>query len=233
MNGPSWSISDEVIAYLIFPLPLALVFHRGVRTCVAAALISAAILFAMASFQPHLGMDPVNLGLYADIPRCLCEFVLGLCAFRLYNSPRSPRSLASDRALATIVAAIAAIVLLRIGEFFAVMLFPFLIVAIAHNRGIGRKLFEHPLPHFMGLISYSLYLIHDPLRPLALILVKALHPQPLSAVGGIAFAVAGSLSVILPAWVTFRCVEGPGRDAFRRFFRRFGAKPAPIAVTAE
>jgi peptidoglycan/LPS O-acetylase OafA/YrhL len=82
----------------------------------------------------------------------------------------------------------------------------------------------------MGVISYSLYLVHDPIRPLELGLVRALHPEPLTKWAALTFAFLGSCSVILPAWVTYRLFELPGRDAFRRLFKARARPPVPVAT---
>jgi peptidoglycan/LPS O-acetylase OafA/YrhL len=231
LNGPSWSISDEVIAYLVFPLLLAVVFHRRRIVCGLAVVFSLVVLTIMASKQPYLGMDPTDNGLRWDVARCLTEFSLGLAIYRFHRSGLYPKAFSSDPALFVIATAIIAIMLTRAGDLFAVMLFPFLIVAITRNTGRGRKLLEIKPLHFMGLISFSVYLVHDPIRPLELDLVRFLHPAPLSTPAALTFAALGALSVILPAWITYTLFELPGRTLFRRLLSGSRRPPVVAPVT--
>lgn len=232
LNGPSWSVSDEVIAYLMFPLLIAMIFHRRVVVCLLAIAAALGLLAAMASQQPHLGMDPTAHGLTWDVGRCIAEFMLGLAIYRLHRAPGYERLLSSDLALLALTVAIPLVTFLRLGDLFVVMLFPFLILAIARNESIGRKILEWRPLYFLGMISYSLYLVHDPLRPLALALVQALHPAPLAKWAAVGFAALGGMSVIPVAWLTYRLFERPGRTAFRRLFDIRGGSRLPVSAKA-
>ena len=240
LNGPSWSISDEFAAYLIFPLLLGLVFHRRMLVCGLSVAAALTYLILMASKQPNLGMDPTIYGIYWDVGRCFSEFTLGLASYRFFASPRWRQALSSDAVFFGISFALAAIVLLRLGQLYAALLFPFLILAIARNRGFGQKILEHRILYFMGLISYSLYLVHDPIRPLERGLLVWLHPEPLGTIPAMACALVGSLSVIAPAWLTYTYIEQPGRRLFRGLFgsperakAELPAMPAPSVAESQ
>jgi peptidoglycan/LPS O-acetylase OafA/YrhL len=232
LNGPSWSISDEVIAYLVFPLLIAMVFHRRVQVCIAAIVVAIGVLAAMASQQPHLGMDPTAHGLAWDVARCIAEFMLGLAIYRLHRAPGHERFLTTDVELLALALAIPLITFARLGDLFTVLLFPFLILAIARNTGRGQRILEWRPLYFLGMISYSLYLVHDPLRPLELQLVRTLHPEPLAKWAAVLFAAAGWLSVIPVAWLTYRLFERPGRTAFRRLLDVRGGSRLPVSAKA-
>jgi peptidoglycan/LPS O-acetylase OafA/YrhL len=216
LNGPSWSISDEFAAYLIFPLLLKMAFHPLRIVCMAVVLAAVALLSVMASKQPHLGMDPTGYGIYWDVVRCFSEFVLGLVSYRFFKNERYQKALSSDTSLAIVAIAIAIFVVARLGDLFAVLLFPALIIAIARNQTRGKQIFELRILYFTGLISYSLYLVHGPIRPIERALVQALHPAPLSIVSAMTFAALGALSVIPIAALSYHLIEKPGRAIFRR-----------------
>ncbi len=101
-------------------------------------------------------------------------------------------------------------------EFAAYIIFPLLILSLACNTGRAARWLSSPVPYFLGVISYSIYLIHSPFRPVELELVRWLHPAPLSLPQALGFALAGSVSIIPVAWLAYRWVERPGRSLVRR-----------------
>lgn len=215
-NGPAWSISTEIAAYLMFPLLVALMFHRVVALAWLGALASAAALVALAMAQPRLALTyeaaPLNL------VRCVAEFVLGMGCFRLYSDPVWRARLAGDAVCAVICVACAASLVLRVDLVFA-LLCPALVVALAGNQGWVARLLSRPVPYFLGVVSYSIYLVHNPFRPLVLAGARAvLGPETGPAVA-LGVAVFGTLVIIPVAWVAYVLIERPGRDAGRALLR--------------
>lgn len=84
-NHPAWSISTEMVAYMLFPLlMLATPLARAPRWALAASIAGAAALLAFwldRAGLPHLGANITGYGLV----RCLFEFSAGamLCALWL------------------------------------------------------------------------------------------------------------------------------------------------------
>ena len=118
----------------------------------------------------------------------------------------------------------------------AALLFPLLIAALAANEegtaGVGRaaRLASHPWLHFLGVVSFSTYLLHQLFRPTELALLRAMHPEPLGLPGALMFALAGSFSVLPFAWVAYRGIERPGRMFVQQAFgRRAAPAVAPLA----
>lgn len=81
-NDPAWSISCELAAYLLFPLPVLAVDWRRIPTAMLLA-IAAALLLALHWImrdQPGLGADIPRFGLV----RCLAEFGTGTIVAALW-----------------------------------------------------------------------------------------------------------------------------------------------------
>ena len=97
----------------------------------------------------------------------------------------------------------------------AALLFPFLVVAFARNDGWPARILEARWLYFLGVVSYSLYLVHSPLRFAEYDILVAIHPEKLSGVAALAFAGLASLTSIPLAWACYRLIERPGRDVFR------------------
>lgn len=211
LNGPSWSISMEFLAYLLFPLLLGLLAIRRAPVGAALMLLCWGVLAATAA-QAHWSLDVQSIRV--ELVRCLTEFVIGMWTCRLAARPEIARRLASDWVAAAASLWVIASLLLRI-DILAVLGFPPLIAALGENRGWFARRMGAGVPYFLGVISFSIYLLHNLFRPTELWLVQTLHPAPLAPPLALAFAVAGSLSVIPFAWAAYSLVERPGRSLGR------------------
>lgn len=213
MNGPSWSVSAELLAYIAFPLLVYGVFDRR-RIWVFLMLVASLMLLAKLAFSaPKLGLafeDPVGGGM-----RCLSEFTLGMLVYRWTSDKVWAQRLGRDQTTATVLALSLVLLMLRV-DLAVALSFPFVVASVSCNRGRVARWLSHPALHRLGLLSYSLYLIHDPFRPLALKALMAMHPQPLGTAAALAFALMASLAVVPLAWMTYRWIETPSRSLLTR-----------------
>ena len=213
-NGPSWSISTEVVAYLLFPVLVACVFSRSRLVTGASAFAALVFLVLLASQTPRLELS--YDGSPESLVRCLTEFSLGMLAYRAYAAGRLP-VLATDGAAFGLVAACIISLLLRV-DLPAALMFPLLVLAFATNRGRASRLMEMRVPYFLGVISYSIYLIHNPLRPIESEALQWMLGANIARWEAVMFAIAGTISVVPFAWIAYRIVEKPGRSFVRRLF---------------
>jgi len=216
LNGPSWSISTEFAAYLLFPLFVGLVFGRRALLWACVALCVGALTW-LAAQQPRLALT--GEGPPASLIRCFTEFTLGMAAYRLSRHPAASRLLFTDAATIGLSVAAAASLVMRC-DLPAVLLFPLLVVAYAGNSGVAARLVESRPIYFLGVVSFSLYLLHNPFRPMELGLLRALAPEPVGPVVALAFAAIGACSVIPFAWLAYVAIERPGRTLVRELLTR-------------
>jgi peptidoglycan/LPS O-acetylase OafA/YrhL len=212
LNGPSATVSLEFAAYILFPVLLAIALHRRKWIAFLGFCISAILICWEASLEPRFALearDVANL-----VVRCLTEFTLGLGAYRLYLT-RGATWLAADWLAAGLAGACVGSLLLRL-DLPAALLFPLVVAAFARNQGWPARLVGMPWPHFVGVVSYSLYLVHSPLRFAEFTLVRYIHPGQFGPAAAIAIAAVGALSMLPVAWISYRWVEQPGRILFRR-----------------
>ena len=214
-NLPTWSISTEMIAYLAFPFLAAGVFSQQRWIAGGTLGVVVAVLGLLATNKVRLSLDywegPTN------VLRCFAEFALGMIAFRSCGSAQLRAILSRDSAAVLLSIACAAALLLRV-DLPAALMFPFLVIAFATNTSrAGGALAARPL-HFLGVVSYSIYLIHFPLGPLAETLAQRLLEANASAAAAIAFAFIATAAVVPCAWLAFEIIERPGRDFVRRLF---------------
>lgn len=238
-NGPSWSVSAEALAYLLFPL-LALLVARLAR------ISSARVLFALSlvSMAPLLLVMVSSDGYgssYSWVLRILCEFVAGMLAYTAVAAVRwTPgRRRAAGWAAAllgvTLVAALYAAPYAPIDSAWGLtcILFVPLIGLLAVASG--------PLAGFLstgpmvlgGRISYSLYLVHIPTFHLFLALARQLQVVQDNRALNVYISIALVPVAFGFAWLLWRYVEEPGRRRMRDMADRPTTTVAPSSETAQ
>jgi peptidoglycan/LPS O-acetylase OafA/YrhL len=255
-NGPSWSISTEFWAYVIFALTAVML---GVRHWMLALVALAAPLFLLS--VTTTGMDiTYDWGLV----RCLFGFALGVGCARLYRryGLRDSRP-AGGSAAATLLETVAlAAVVWFVGwagksnwSLLAPFVFAGAVLVFADEGGWWSRQLQRPLFKWLGMLSYSIYLTHTLFVVLLPVFFKrALHldlwtPVTLASgetvelfgrnvlEGSLLFAAVLALTIAFSAF-TYRWIETPGRDwsraLARRLARRTGAagSAAPTGASA-
>ncbi len=216
--GPGWSISTEAAAYLLFPVLAALCLHRTKMTAWIWALLCLVSVCVIAFLPLSALNQPTRNGMLDSygvtifpLWRCLAEFSLGMLVWRAAQSPHiqaiASRPFAGD-ALAIILLLT---LLIRQADILIVVLFALMIPLLAAGTSQTAKLLGWGPFHWLGVISYSLYMVHYQVfaafQPRFLNLLGVLHVPRL-------VSIANSLlipPIILLAYVTFRFIERPGR----------------------
>jgi peptidoglycan/LPS O-acetylase OafA/YrhL len=200
-NGAFWSIAVEWQIYFVFPL--LLLVGRRVGLPVAVLLTAAVVLLAhtIAALGPPL--DKIN----HLTPQFLVLFALGVLAVRLGHGDRAP-ALRRPMAAVAIAVLLAFVVLAvtqgsvwMVGHFFwidclfGIGVAALLIVMYAGGGAALRRLFASRAALWLGLFSYSIYLVHDPLVSMLNMYVFA--PMGFSALGTFALFLLFGVPVIL------------------------------------
>lgn len=258
INGVFWSLGLEWQWYFAFPLVLVLAVRRPLMTLAGT--------FALASAWHRLAHD---LGSYFVLPPALCEFACGMGVALLLTKGYRPHRglliaivigsvLLASRPWPTVASTVSHAFLLNhvlrlpeilgIAQPFYAVGFAACILLVATTPLVRAALSWRPLV-WLGLISYSLYLLHLPALELVAGMEKpaSIYAQrsPL-LVGG---AVATALVV---SWLFHLAVERPCLDKrtrasweprLARLFRwtdwlwsageRVARRPAPLPVPGE
>ncbi|MDQ2879463.1 MAG: acyltransferase [Pseudomonadota bacterium] len=158
-NDPSWSISCELAAYLLFPLLALTIDWRRLPSWVVVGAIVALLLMLHAAMDgaPTLGTDIAHLGL----PRCLFEFAAGSAVGALWlrwrEAPARPAIVAACLSALLFAAWLSGLLpeTLAIPACFAAAL-----LALALTSGMARNPLDGAAIHYLGEISYATYLGH-------------------------------------------------------------------------
>ena len=234
--GPGWSISTEFAAYLLFPLLAIAVLHRRQRWTWASAIVATVVVYYVATRSSatlhqdtatavrHGPLDVYGVGTPFLLLRCLGGFTLGLVAYSVSQFAQV-KSLASRAFIGDIVIAVVlALMLIPDGDVAIVLMFVPLIVTLAEQRSLSSAFMSSPVVHWLGLLSYSLYLVHQPMdiylrRTMTnlLTMINIPHPFTLSAI-------ALCIPILAVSVACYYGIEKPGRTWSRRLLK-FGNSP--------
>jgi peptidoglycan/LPS O-acetylase OafA/YrhL len=206
-NPPSWSVSIEALAYLVFPF-FMLVSSRFEKTSPWMVFIVLTCCGILLNISTHWG-----LGGYPAIARGLSEFMLG-CATAAFYGSRVAGWLQSASGSALAFVALLICFAFTPDTSFSVGLFAApLLLALCGNNFVCR-LFDNRLIFFLGEISYSIYLGHFLFSSISYRLISTtwMGSGTWQLITGLCFV---TLFVVAAATVTYYTIERPGRDLLR------------------
>ncbi len=158
-----WSISTEWAAYLAFPWLSRLADRAkpwlGAVLVVAVFALLAALAYGPSDLTRGPGIEHAGL-LDLSSPhgpgaliRCLGEFTLGLLAWRW-------RAQVSHKAALPLAIVGLGLLCWPGSDLWLVAVFALLIMALGHDRGSVARALGTRVPHYLGVLSYALYLCH-------------------------------------------------------------------------
>jgi peptidoglycan/LPS O-acetylase OafA/YrhL len=203
-NGPIWSISIEVLVYILFYLSLRFI-SGSVFMIAALTALPAAITFFKWSTHPVFS--------------CMMYFYLGCLTAIGYSWARA----AQGRIRAATVAALVAMVgIIALQYFVTVKPVYFLLVfspaliflSVAHLRGSART---SGLLVAAGSVTYSSYLLHVPIQLTTMTIASSMHCT--IPINSGAFFIAFLSVTLALAYLCYRHFEVPAQEFLRRRLR--------------
>ena len=217
--GQAWSVSAEIVAYLVFPW-LAWGVSENLRPVsglliavgIAATLIAAQLL-GSSDGRYHAGAFDIWDGPPA-VMRCLAGFTLGLCLCRLSESRHGPLMHSDFFGLCAICLWL--LMLVRSApDLLLYIPFGALVLCLSKNRGKLGAVFGSAPVYVMGLLSYSFYLIHVYFIPPMHALTGALAPIVTADYAKLVAMTATILALFVCSGAAYLAVEVPERNFLR------------------
>lgn len=207
INSPLWSLRWEVLFSLLLPLYFYLA-HKIGRGIIGAGVITLILMVGISAGE-LIGNSYLRY-----LP------VFGFGVLLSVNKDQIQKILARLSPLASWALMAVAIVALSVRPFPAVSaLGGAVIVALVAWRVEYAVLGENRAIVWLGKISFSLYLVHEPI----LVTIAFALPQPNAAI-----VLAAGLPISLcGAWAFCRAVEGPATNLSRKVGRAVAMKAAP------
>ncbi len=231
-NGPSWSISTEMVAYLVFFA--AALAGKSYRFVALGLAVFAGAAMIWLRVPPHNLSVAEGYGLIS----CIAYFFGGsllFLGFRTWTVRAKPW-------MEWVAAALLAVLLcvdFPALPFLMPIIFAFAIWVFAAQSGMLSRFMTSPAPQYLGRTSYSIYLVHYVIIQFVMAAVrvvdKKLHLNAFKTVGTAeVFEIGNRLAmdilalcllaaVVAIAGVTYRFIEQPGQ----RFAKQLTEKIHP------
>ena len=240
INDPSWSLSSEWAAYVLFPILVVPSLFRSPAAAWVFAAFGFALLAGLAIYVGHTNHDgrfatlQGSTYLYGTpVLRCITEFTLGLVAFRFAGSAWGRALRSSAFACPLICVAIFGLLWSKQSDLAVILLFPLLVISLASGAAhVPGRLLSTRLAEYLGILSYSVYLIHSLLMPLILFIGQTARARGVAHGMAIGCLVAFLLVLIL-AHCSYYLIEEPSRRMLRKLFDRQHSKPLESTLTGK
>lgn len=215
-NFPSWSVSAEWAAYLIFPFCAisitrsSIYFGRQRTLLIAAASLIASVIIAPLLFKDSFFELHSNFGWY----RVFGEFLLGIAMYN-FGTRANIAKLSQPAVFASLIAALLISALFE-QLVLCVGIIGLIIMSAAESSRQGTlQWLESPVLIYLGEVSYSLYLVHIPVANVTFRLYEMRFGKfPLW------FLIVGLLITLAVAMLAYHLIEKPAHrylvDAIKR-----------------
>lgn len=216
-NFPSWSIGTEWYAYLLLPFIIALLYRPLIASRYAAATWLALIALATALLWQIGKNSPIDLDIagFLGLARCVVESMLGMATYAIYRRGSASPLLQNSGFLLAVATGILLGMHFNVPDALVIPGFVLLMVGCTHNRTSVNRILESSVLRRLGELSYSIYLIHTPVRILLADAWRIVTRQQIELSFGLAgsFAVwlLGLVIVIGLSTLTYRWIELPAQ----------------------
>jgi peptidoglycan/LPS O-acetylase OafA/YrhL len=166
----------------------------------------------------------------AALLRCLAGFTLGLLMWRASKHPGIRDLLRGNRISAGLALATLGLLFVPHSDAALYLLFPPLVLALAVGQGGAIKLLGCGPIHFLGVLSYGIYLLHSRAQPVWNHLVLFRPSRDAVVRHLVATSLTGCLVIGL-AWICHAAIEAPARRAIRLALDPKPAVAAPAPST--
>ena len=159
---PTWSLSTEFFAYLLFPLiaVAGLSSSRWRVLLLALACVVGLAAVSMSGTGNHGALDVVAPSSVLPLVRCVAEFSIGLIIFRCSTIPDLKRYVGQQWITLALTVVILGLLLIGANDVVILACLIALIFNLIYELRTARLIYANRVVWHLGMISYSIYLVH-------------------------------------------------------------------------
>jgi peptidoglycan/LPS O-acetylase OafA/YrhL len=167
LNTPSWSLSNEWWAYVIFPfiLPLFVRLKSGGKIVATLLLIVFFVVLRYVIGPISYGNPGPTINFLTDFGflRCLAGFFTGMLLFTFYEHRAGYRIIKRDWFF--VLSFISGLAAMHLGFMDIIILafFPLIIISAAYNNTIIKRILDTRVLQRLGDWSFTIYMVHMPI----------------------------------------------------------------------
>ncbi len=209
--GVSWASSAEFGSYFALPILMRYTLQKGIAWWAACVVLSFFGIYLISiSGKGWSGpLDVTQVDSFLPLLRAVAGFTLGLATFRFAGYLDRLSALAQDVLVVIALVLIFAEAAFIANDLLVYVLFIPLIAILSRDGRAAQFLFGNKLAYHLGLISYSIYLIH----PLFLTFAERSSRHFGSTLTAYVICVlVSSAAIWLLSYLSYRFVEMPGRQ---------------------
>jgi peptidoglycan/LPS O-acetylase OafA/YrhL len=160
--GVSWASSAELGSYVAAPVLMKYTLQKSVGWCLACIALSLIGIYLISiSGQGASGpLDVVQRNSLLPLLRAVVGFTLGLATFRFAHHLDRLAATVQDILVIVVPAAMIAVAVFTKDDLPIYLLFIPFIAILSRDGRVAQLLFGNRLVYHLGVISYSIYLIH-------------------------------------------------------------------------
>jgi peptidoglycan/LPS O-acetylase OafA/YrhL len=209
--GVAWAASAELGSYILLPLLLMGTLQRGLLGWSVSVFLSVIAIYAIGtSGLGYSGpLDVVESTSFYPMLRAVAGFTFGLAIYRYAEKLDGLTARNQDVLLVVILVAVVSAACLTTNDFPLYFLFIPLIATLSRDSPLALLLFGNKLIYHLGVISYSIYLLHPLFVRFNALTARYFGATPLAYTlcSLVSFMVIWGLS-----YLCYRFIEVPGRN---------------------
>ncbi len=231
LDGPAWSISAEWAANFLFPVLMTMILSGSLLRGTAVIAVAIGVLWICAFLFGSLFEDPVSgvvniISGPQALGRCVSEFAIGIYLWRLRSRVDVARVLSSNGVQFALLAIMLVVFIEPKLDVVFVLMLGLLILGLSYDASKLARILGSGIAYRLGVISYSIYLVHIALLPVRDMLADLFGnsgvPYPWCMAVCCTATAAIGLSII-----SYRFIERPGQRLIRSAFTsRAGSRSA-------
>jgi peptidoglycan/LPS O-acetylase OafA/YrhL len=231
--GVSWASSAELGSYFVAPVLSKYTLEKDVRWWTACVVVSLGGIYLISNSGEGASgpLDVVARNSLLPLCRAIIGFTLGLATLRYATYLDRLSAITQDGLVVGILALMIALAVFTAEDLPIYLLFVPFIAILSRDGRVAQALFGNRLVYHLGLISYSIYLLH----PLFLTFAeRSARHLGNNMTAYVLCTLTCFAAIWLLSYLSYRFVEMPGRQFVIRLLNpKAAAATAPPAQPTE